>query len=285
MARIERRSRHREYLAALIERQPCGDQRARSRCRLHHHHAERKPGDQPVARRKIPPRGARAEGLLADRRAAGGDFLIKRGVLLRIDDVDAAGKHRHGPGFQRALMGRRVDAARHARYHHQPGAAELGADPAGEAASRGGGVAGADHGHAPPGHQMGMTDHLDDRRRIGDRRQRAGVIGLAPADQPRAGIGERGEFLLCRRAWHDADRPLAAAAPRQFRRRLERRRRAVEMPKQLEERGGPDVFAADQTQPVEPLGIGEQSRFVGHRARMAAKGRVVNAADAGGVSP
>ena len=52
-ARIERRARHREHLAALFAGQARRDQRARAARRFDHHDADRKPGDQPVAARKI----------------------------------------------------------------------------------------------------------------------------------------------------------------------------------------------------------------------------------------
>jgi hypothetical protein len=52
-ARIERGAWHREHFAALFERKACGDQRAGASGRLHHHDADRKPRDQPVAAGKI----------------------------------------------------------------------------------------------------------------------------------------------------------------------------------------------------------------------------------------
>ena len=52
-ARIERGARHREHFAALFERKAGGDQRAGAAGRFHHHDADRKPRDQPVAAGEI----------------------------------------------------------------------------------------------------------------------------------------------------------------------------------------------------------------------------------------
>jgi hypothetical protein len=52
-ARIERRAGHGEHFAALFEREPRGDQRARSPGRFHHHDADRKSRDEPVAAGEI----------------------------------------------------------------------------------------------------------------------------------------------------------------------------------------------------------------------------------------
>ena len=67
MARVERAARHRHHLAALLGRQPRGDQRARLRRRLDHHHAERQAGDHPVAAREVAwPAATAPERPLAD---------------------------------------------------------------------------------------------------------------------------------------------------------------------------------------------------------------------------
>ena len=52
-ARIERGARHREHFAALFEREACGDQRAGAPGGFHHHDADRKPRDEPVAAGEI----------------------------------------------------------------------------------------------------------------------------------------------------------------------------------------------------------------------------------------
>jgi hypothetical protein len=60
-ARIERRARHREDLAALLERAAAGDQRARALGGLDHHDAGCEAGNQPVAAGKIASAGFPAD--------------------------------------------------------------------------------------------------------------------------------------------------------------------------------------------------------------------------------
>ena len=55
------------------------------------------------------------------------DAFVERGVLRRIDDVDAAGDHGAGSARERAFMRRRVDAARQAGGDDEPGCAKIGA--------------------------------------------------------------------------------------------------------------------------------------------------------------
>ena len=65
-ARVERRAGHREQLPPVLLRQPRGDQAARARRRLDHDHAERQPGDDPVAAREVPGLRRGAERRLGD---------------------------------------------------------------------------------------------------------------------------------------------------------------------------------------------------------------------------
>src|SRR5262249_38532271 len=65
----------------------------------------------------------------------------------------------------------------------------------------------------------------------------------------------------------DAAGPHGAAAPRELGERLERGAGAAEMIDQEAERARPDVVAADEAQPVEPLLVAQANDFTpGHRA-------------------
>ena len=107
-----------------------GDQRARAQIGFHHHHTQREPGDDPVARREVA-RGRRgAEALIGDRRAFGGQAAVQRLVLARIGHVDPAGKHGDGARGERSFMRRAVDPARHAGHDDNPRRAEIAGETA-----------------------------------------------------------------------------------------------------------------------------------------------------------
>ena len=74
----------------------------------------------------------RARHLFRDDHPALADRRVKRGVLGRIDDVDAARHHGDGAGLERGLMRRRVDAARQAGDDHMAFAADLARQLPGE---------------------------------------------------------------------------------------------------------------------------------------------------------
>ena len=65
-ARVERRARHGEDLAVLLQREAGGDQRAGSLGRLHDDGGERHAGDDPVAAREIARPRLPADAHLAD---------------------------------------------------------------------------------------------------------------------------------------------------------------------------------------------------------------------------
>ena len=114
-ARIERRARHREHLAALFGGNPRRDQRSRAMRGLHHDDAERHARDQPVAAGKIA--GARnvPERHFGNRSPAGPQHCRQQVLVLgRIDLVVTAGQHRHGAAFDAGAMRRLIDAARQA---------------------------------------------------------------------------------------------------------------------------------------------------------------------------
>jgi len=88
-ARIERRARHGEDFAALLQRKARGDERARAERRLHHQHAQATP-KRAVAAREMARLRLGAERHLGDDGAQLGDERHEIAVLLGIDNVDAA---------------------------------------------------------------------------------------------------------------------------------------------------------------------------------------------------
>ena len=111
-ARIERGAGHREHFAALFEREACGDQRAGAPGRFHHHDADRKPRDEPVAAGKSRARGSQPSGISEIRAPSAAMASARLGMLARVDVILAAGEHRDRSGREAPAMGGRVDAAR-----------------------------------------------------------------------------------------------------------------------------------------------------------------------------
>jgi hypothetical protein len=87
------------------------------------------------------------------------------------------------------------------------------------------------------------------------------IVGLAERDE--AGADARGgrDLLLGVLAGADAQRPSRAAAARQLRQRRERRTGAAAVIDEGTEGARPDILAADEAQPVEPLAVAQTYRF------------------------
>ena len=184
---VQRRAGHRQHLAALLGGQPRGDQRARLQLRLDHHHGQRQAGDQPVAAREVAGLGLGAGRALGDDAALLGDLAIEAGVLGRIDVVDAAAQHRHRAGGQRALVGRRVDAARQARDDRpSPPRRGRGRGRGRSAGRRPRRSRAPTMATAAAAQQGGVAPRPDQRRRRIERGQQGGKVRLARRDQPRA---------------------------------------------------------------------------------------------------
>ena len=193
-ARIERRARHGEDLAALFERQARGDQRAGALRRLDDDDAERQPGDEPVAAGKVARRAAPSRAAFRRRARPPADRVEQRRMLGRIDVVVAAGEHRDGAGREACAMRRGVDAARQPGDDGKAGLAELARDPLGEFRAR-----------AP--------------RRCASRRS------------PTIGIASTPRLPRTRDAAAARRRSFAAAADNRLRRSRQRRRRACAPPR------------------------------------------------------
>ena len=117
-ARIERRAWDREDLAALFEREPGGDERARAARRLDHHDPDREARDQAVRRGKSRARGSQSSGISRAPHLAPGSR--RQAPHARADRCNCARRQRrHGAGFEARPMGGGIDAAREARHDHK----------------------------------------------------------------------------------------------------------------------------------------------------------------------
>ena len=97
----------------------------------------------------------------------------------------------------------------------------------------------------------------DQRRRVVDHAQPDRVVRLAERDQRNAEPRRRGELALGLVAAAQPRGLLRAAAPRHVRQRLKGGTGAAEVIEQRAEGARPDILAADETQPVEPLRVGQ----------------------------
>jgi len=93
--------------------------------------------------------GNRSERPLRDHRTLDHDSLHQRGVLRRVDDIDAAGDHgdRGAACRESALVRRRVDTPGQPRDHDQALRGEFLAEPPREQAAMSAGVSGTDDRH------------------------------------------------------------------------------------------------------------------------------------------
>ena len=114
-SRIERRARHGEHLASLLEGEAGGDQRSRAARRLDDDDTMRKPRDDAVAPRKIPSARLPGERHFAQRRATLDEALEERAVLVRVDALMPTREHRNRARGERGPMRARIDAARQVR--------------------------------------------------------------------------------------------------------------------------------------------------------------------------
>src|SRR6185437_15480587 len=105
-------------------------------------------------------------------------------------------------------------------------------------------------------HRKRTTDAEQRRRALqcGEPRR---IAGLAWRDQADAKLAAAREFTAGLVLAADTARTRRAAAPREIGQPLQRRTRAAEMTDQRMECTRPDMVAADQPQPVDPLGIGQ----------------------------
>ena len=189
---------------------------------------------------------------------------------LGIDVIVAAGEHRDGAGREARAMRGRIDAAREARSDHETGFAELAREALGEFQSGRRRIARADHRDHRPRQRGEIAAHREQRRRVVDLGEplRIGVFASATkrnAELPAASISRSASAR-----GSDADGARGAAAAGKFGQRFDRRARIAVLTQQPSEGARPDIVAADQPQPVEPLFVGEcHATFTARAGRFA----------------
>ena len=146
-----------------------------------------------------------------------------------------------------------VDAARQAGDDAEAGVAQIARQRLREFGAGGGGIARADDGDQWPRQNVALAAHGKQRRRIVDHLQPRRIVRLAQRDEFDAARARGLEFAFGVFARTDARRTRSAAAPRQAWKRGERAARAAVIIDQVAKGARPDIVAADQPQPVEPL--------------------------------
>ena len=224
--RIERRARHGEHFAALLERQPRRDQRARAFRRLDHDDAERKPGDQAIAAGKIARPRLPAERHFGDREAGRQDGLQEVAVLGRIDPILAAGEHGDGAGRQAGAVRGRIDAAGEPGDHGEAGFAQAARQLLGDLDAGGRSIARADDRHRGLRQRRVMAADGKERRRVVDHLQPPRIGALADRNEAHAELGRRRDLALgLLRATRSAPRRRRRGAPGRAARPARRARR------------------------------------------------------------
>ena len=157
-------------------------------------------------------------------------------------------------------MRRRIDAARQARRHHQPGEAQVARQSVGELAGQGTGVAGAHNGDHFLFQQMRMTQHADQGRRRVQCGQAVRVLGFTGCNHAPAQFGQGFQFArgIGRIRQHEG---FAAAAFGHLRQGVQRGACRAEAGDQIVEGDRADAVGARQTQPVAAFGVSELVHF------------------------
>ena len=165
-------------------------------------------------------------------------------------------------------MGGRVDAARQPRHRDETGLAEFARDLAGEFRAGRRSVARADDRRPSAcSRTSSIAAHRDQRRRIVDHPQARRIIRLAERDEDARPSAARFR-VRARLLATEQMRPGACAPPRRASagRALDRGARAAIMIDQRAKGARSDILAADETQPIEPLAVGEFHTVGGLRA-------------------
>lgn len=146
-----------------------------------------------------------------------------------------------------------IDPARKSGDHDQPGFAEIAREAFGNRHPGGGCVTRSDHGDRRFGEHCEPAAHGEERRSIVGRLQAARVFGFAERDEVDAEAARGEKLALGFVRGRDADRAHRPAAAGEIGDCIERRARPAIVVEQRAEGARPDILAADQAQPVEPL--------------------------------
>ena len=162
-------------------------------------------------------------------------------------------------------MRRRVDPARQSRDDGKAGVAQALHQHLRDLDPGRGRIARANNGDLRRGQRGGMAADRQQRRRIVDHRQPLRIIRLAHGNDRDAEFFRRRDLALGLGARTDFRREIAwcicATAAGERRQRFQRRARPAEMIDQRPERARPDILAADQPQPIDPLLVGQPEGF------------------------
>src|ERR1019366_3934976 len=198
-----------------------------------------------------------AERHFADRRAMF-EEPFKQGFMFGwIDIAQTAREDRDRSGFDRRLMGPRVDPAREAGNDHMPGSCNSASKLRREGETGGRCVAGADNRDFRAFEARKIAADSDHGRRRSGAPQKGWILRLANPDKTRPRLVRRLALPLDFLDGRDADRPASLAARDQGRQCRERRASAP-MPAQQDLKSpGSDIFTAQEPQPVEALAVVE----------------------------
>ena len=163
-----------EDFAVLLQGEFGGDEGAALQARLDHHGSGAQAADDAVAAGEMIPGRRRGQRELRNERALGENLPAQFAIARGIADIDPGAHYRHraSAGGKRALVGRGIDAERHAGADRQPRGAQFMGQPLGVAAAVGAAAAAAHHGDGRFRQTFGLAFHIQHRRRRGDFAQR-----------------------------------------------------------------------------------------------------------------
>ena len=175
-------------------------------------------------------------------------------MLGRVGHVEAAGNRGDRmPGPQRAVVGRRVDAAGEAGDDDQC-MREVGGEVLRHVLAVGRGVAAADQGHGASRQQRGIAQNGQNGGRIVQQGEQRRVVGLGREDQPRTEPANGFQFAGRIGNGRDRGRRLPSTGARKGGQRIQRRGGGLVARQQTPIRHRADTFRARKAQPVQRIG-------------------------------
>ncbi len=173
------------HLAALLRRQPRGNQRTAGDAGLHHQHAQGQATDDSIAPGEVfrTRRGVQRE--LGNHRAALVDHGPGQGPVPLWIKFPASAQHAHGApaNIQGRLMGSAIDAQGQTAGDDKTGTGQAAGKGPGGVQPRSRCATAAHHRQLRPFENRGVAGHEQQRRRILELRQQGRVAGLVPHQQ------------------------------------------------------------------------------------------------------